>query len=134
MRTIGYISVRTNGWGNKMTMDEFKNRFSLIAKEMMEAEPENDFLFKQIWKRLTDLMCEDIHLAIKFLDNASRNEIDIADSVFEDIAQRIDSQEYIDCLYRLCEKFPELKPDVELAEAFMEDLRLKNKNKNSQSR
>lgn len=112
-----------------MTMDEFKNRFSLISKEMMEAEPEYDFLFKQIWRRLTDLMCEDIHLTIEFLDNASREEIDIADSVFEDIAQRIDSQEYIDCLYRLCEKFPELKPDVELAEAFMKELRLKNKHK-----
>ena len=110
-------------------MDEFKNRFSLISKEMMEAEPEYDFLFKQIWRRLTDLMCEDIHLTIEFLDNASREEIDIADSVFEDIAQRIDSQEYIDCLNRLCEKFPELKPDVELAEAFMKELRLKNKHK-----
>ena len=110
-----------------MTMAEFKKKFAEIEKEMMEADPENDFLFEQIWRRLTDLMCEDIHLTIEFLDNATRDEIDIADSVFEDIAQRIDSHEYIDCLYRLCEKFPELKPDVELAEAFMKELRLKKR-------
>ena len=40
-----------------MTMDEFKKKFAEIEKEMMEADPENDFLFKQIWRRLTDLMC-----------------------------------------------------------------------------
>ena len=115
-----------------MTMDDFKKKFAEIGKEMMAAEPENDFLFKQIWKRLIDLMCEDIHLTIEFLDNASRDEIEIADSVFEDIAQRIDSQEYIDCLYRLCKKFPELKPDVELAESFMKELRLKRSTRNNQ--
>ena len=110
-----------------MTMDEFKKRFAAIGREMTEAEPENDLLFKKIWERLTRLMLEDISLTIRFLDHADKEEIEIADSVFEDVAQRIDSREYLDCLHRLCSKYPEIKPDVELAEAFMKDFRMKNK-------
>jgi hypothetical protein len=111
-----------------MTMDEFKRKFAEIAKEMMEADPQNEFLQPPLWTRLTDLMSEDLPLTIEFLDNATEDEVDTAFCVVEDVAQRHDSQEYIDCLYRLCDKYPGLKMRriVKMAEAYMEEFRLKN--------
>jgi hypothetical protein len=114
-----------------MTMDEFKRQFAEIAKEMMEADPQNEFLQPPLWAKLTDLMSEDIPLTIEFLENATEDEVDTAFCVVEDVAQRHDSQEYIDCLYRLCDKYPSpnMRTVVEIAEAFMKELRLKNKHK-----
>ena len=114
-----------------MTMDEFKKKFAEIEKEMMEADPQNEFLQPPLWARLTDLMSEDLPLTIEFLENASEDEVDTAFCVVEDVAQRHDSQEYIDCLYRLCDKYPSpnMRTVVEIAEAFMKELRLKNKHK-----
>ena len=114
-----------------MTMDEFKREFTEIAKEMMEADPQNEFLQPPLWAKLTDLMSEDLPLTIKFLENATEDEVNTAFCVVEDVAQRHDSQEYIDCLYRLCDKYPRLdmRPVAELAEAFMKELRMKNEHK-----
>ena len=114
-----------------MTMDEFKRKFAEIEKEMMEADPQNEFLQPPLWARLTDLMSEDLPLTIEFLENATEDEVDTAFCVVEDVAQRHDSQEYIDCLYRLCDKYPSsnMRTVVEIAEAFMEELRLKKKQK-----
>ncbi|MBR2694223.1 MAG: hypothetical protein IKE69_08410 [Thermoguttaceae bacterium] len=114
-----------------MTMDEFKKKFAEIEKEMMEADHQNEFLQPPLWAKLSDLMSEDLPLTIEFLDNATEDEVDTAFCVVEDVAQRHDSQEYIDCLYRLCDKYPRLdmRPVAELAEAFMKELRLENKRK-----
>ena len=66
-----------------MTMDEFKKKFAEIAKEMMEADPQNEFLQPPLWAKLTDLMSEDLSLTIEFLDNATEDEVDTAFCVVE---------------------------------------------------
>ncbi len=42
--------------------------------------------------------------------------------IIEDISYNVKSQEFIDALYKLCEKYPNLKmeSDVILAESYME--------------
>ena len=114
-----------------MSMDEFKKNFFEIERELQQTDPDIDYLLPPIWNRLTDLLSCDIDLTIQFLDQATEGQVDTAFCVVEDVAQRLDSQEYIDCLYRLCEKYSKkgLLPVVKLAEAFMDEYRMENRRK-----
>ena len=85
-----------------------KDEFRKLLSERIQIELNDDYLHDKYWKLETDLLSKDINETIEFLDNdCTADEFSWISEIFEDIAERTQSKEYIECLYRVAKKFPE---------------------------
>lgn len=82
----------------------------------------NDPAVERYWKQLTELLSEDLENTISLLDNCDEETAGWLSEVFEDVSYNLQSVEYINCLKRLAQKYPELNLDFIIDEAvdFME--------------
>ena len=83
----------------------------------------NDYpVILEIWDELTILLSENVLETIDFLNDCTEEQMFYISEIIEDISYNVKSQEFIDALYKLCEKYPNLKmeSDVILAESYME--------------
>lgn len=62
---------------------------------------------ERCWERETELLSRDISETIAFLEICSAEEFVLLSEVFDDVSERAQSREFIDCLYRIAAKFPE---------------------------
>jgi len=78
----------------------------------------NDPAIYEIWDQLTELLSNNVDDTIKYLKSCNKKELFYLSSVFEDIALKVQSKKYIQTLYELNEKYPDLNMlnDIELAE------------------
>ena len=60
---------------------------------------------KRCWERETGLLTRDISETIAFFESCSAEEFVMLSEVFDDISERAQSREFIECLYRIAEKF-----------------------------
>lgn len=58
---------------------------------------------------------------IFYLENCSEEDIYFISEVFEDVSEQLQSKEYIECLRKLDDKFPNLDmtKDIDLAEEYI---------------
>lgn len=82
---------------------------------------ENDPVLYRIWDRLTELLSENSEETIDFLNECTEEQLFYISEVFEDISFNLQSEQFIDTLYKLDRKYPELqmKSDIKIAEEFM---------------
>lgn len=93
-----------------------------LIKERSELEP-NDPKVYEYWERMTELLSVSIVETILFFNTCSEQEVYWLSEIFEDIAYKVNSMEFIQCLKRLDKKYPDLdlSYDIKIAEEFMEE-------------
>ena len=85
-----------------------KDEFRKLLSERIQVHPNNDYETDRYWKLETDLLSKDIHETIEFLDSdCTADEFSWISEIFESIVEKTQSKEFIECLWRVAEKFPE---------------------------
>ena len=85
----------------------FESRFNELKKLYYSLDQEYDIRRDEYEKQLTALLSENEEETIRFLDNCSEEDVEIASEVFDNVAKVLQSLKYIDCLHRLEKKFPD---------------------------
>lgn len=95
----------------KILMDE-------IIIERKKKHMEDDYGIRECWNKMIDILSQDVYETIVYLEGCSEDHIYYVSEVFEDISEKLQSKEYIDCLRKLDKKFPDLHmtKDIDLAE------------------
>ena len=84
-----------------------ESRFNELKKIYETLNPYYDARQEDYWKQLTSLFTENEEETIRFLDNCSEEDVEIASEVFDNVAKVLQSLKFIDCLHRLEKKFPD---------------------------
>lgn len=114
-----------------------KEKFDKIIKkrefwaQFQEADPDS---LDKIREELTELMSQNIDDTINFMkNNINGTEFVWISEVFDDIADKTQSREFINALYEIAKKFPEetkkyyIIGSIEFADEFIEDEESKEK-------
>lgn len=78
-------------------------------KQRMETDDEWDYGVKQCWEKETELLSHNIDATILFLENDCTDEEFVwLSEVFEEVAKVTQSHAFVDCLYRVVAKYPDV--------------------------
>lgn len=86
-----------------MLVDEIR---AALAEREKNDDNWSDGL-KRCWEREVELLTRDISETIAFFESCSAEEFVMLSEVFDDVSERVQSREFIECLYRIAVKFPE---------------------------
>lgn len=77
--------------------------------------------FEKIIKNYFVIYYKDINETVAYLENCSEEDIYFISEVFEDVSEQLQSKEYIECLRKLDDKFPNLDmtKDIDLVEEYI---------------
>lgn len=91
-----------------------------IILERKQKNIEDDYGIESCWNKIIDILSKDVNKTILYLENCSEEDLYYISEVFEDIAIKLHSKAYIECLRKLDKKFPNLKitKDIDLAEVY----------------
>ncbi|MEI4801712.1 hypothetical protein ACIGHG_03285 [Bacillus sp. NPDC077411] len=97
------------------------NRVKEVISERMSIHPNYSFGIEHCWNKLINLLSEDTQKTIEVLKELDEEQVLYVSEVFEDIAYKLQSQDYINELEKLEKKFPNLNlaSFVETAKDFM---------------
>lgn len=82
-----------------------KVRSVLGARALLD---DNDPGIEQKWAELIELLSEDESLTLDFLMQCTKTELLFLSEVFEEVAYNLQSRKYIDLLYLLDKRYPDL--------------------------
>ncbi|MDQ0231487.1 hypothetical protein [Metabacillus malikii] len=99
-------------------MFEEKVRAVLGARALLD---DNDPRVEQKWKELIVLLSEDENLTLNFLQVCTKTELSFLSEIFEEVAYNLQSKKYIELLYLLDQRYPDLnlKRSIQIAEEYM---------------
>ena len=86
--------------------------------KIRESKDINDFYgINECWNEIIELLSDNINETIAYLNKWYEKEVYYISEVFEDIAERTNSKEYIKCLRAIDSKYPRLnlKQDIDVA-------------------
>ena len=83
------------------------NDFRDMIKRRAQIEEENYSEIEACWEEMIDLFASDINRLIGFLDVCAEDEFSWLSEIFDGIAERSRSREFIAVLYQTAEKYPE---------------------------
>ncbi|TKI50228.1 hypothetical protein [Lysinibacillus tabacifolii] len=100
-------------------MFEEKVRAVLGARALLD---DNDPRIEQKWEELIVLLSEDENLTLNFLQVCTKTELSFLSEVFEEVAYNLQSKKYIELLYCLDQRYPDLnlKRSIQIAEEYMD--------------
>ncbi|KOP69340.1 hypothetical protein AMS59_23480 [Lysinibacillus sp. FJAT-14745] len=100
-------------------MFEKKVRAVLGARALLD---DNDPRIEQKWEELIVLLSEDENLTLNFFQVCTKTELSFLSEVFEEVAYNLQSKKYIELLYRLDLRYPDLnlKRSIQIAEEYMD--------------
>ncbi|MCR6097761.1 hypothetical protein HXA31_00055 [Salipaludibacillus agaradhaerens] len=100
-------------------MFEEKVRTVLGARALLD---DNDPRIEQKWEELIDLLSEDENLTLNFLQVCTKTELSFLSEIFEEVAYNLQSKKYIELLYSLNQRYPDLnlKRSIQIAEEHMD--------------
>lgn len=84
---------------------------------------ENDPIIYKLWRELTELLSENIEETICFLNSCTELQLFYIGEIIEDISYNVKSIKFINTLYELNGKYPNLQmeSDIKIAKEFMEE-------------
>ncbi|MFJ7914723.1 MULTISPECIES: hypothetical protein [unclassified Lysinibacillus] len=99
-------------------MFEEKVRAVLGARALLD---DNDPRIEQKWQELIALLSENENLTLNFFQVCTKTELSFLSEVFEEVAYNLQSKKYIELLYRLNLRYPDLnlKRSIEIAEKYI---------------
>ena len=102
--------------------------FKECIDKRIKTDDEDAFGVEECWKELTDILTEDIASTIQYmLTDCTADEFSWISEVFDDVAEKTRSREFLDCCWKLTEKFPEecdkynIKGVLPYAEAYLKE-------------
>ncbi len=111
-----------------MDIDKFKEVIQERDKISIEIQDEWDCGIEQCWKKEIEILSENVESTIAFLkDNCTEVEYSWISEVIDDIAEKTQSKELVECYKSLKKKFPEeykkynIAGSIEFAEAALEE-------------
>lgn len=92
----------------------------LCERAFME---DNDPAIGKVWSEITKLLSEDSQETISFLLDCTEQQLFYMSEVIEDVSYNLQSQEYIDTLLFLNDKYPKLhmEEDIRIAKDYMKE-------------
>ncbi len=86
----------------------FKEKFKNVIKELEDINVNDDYRHEELWNKELDIVTENINDTIKYLQTeCTAAEFSWLSEIFEEIVEICPSQEFVDELYKLSEKYPE---------------------------
>lgn len=100
-----------------MLKDEMKK----IISERQRKHLQDDYGIQKCWDKMIELLSNDEQETFEYLKQCSKEDLFFVSEVFEDVAEKLQSRDYIKCLRDLDVKFPdlEMKKDIDIAEECM---------------
>ncbi|WP_042473848.1 hypothetical protein [Bacillus ndiopicus] len=100
-------------------MFEEKVRAVLGARALLD---DNDPRIEQKWEELIVLLSKDENLTLNFLQVCTKTELLFISEVFEEVAYNLQSKKYIELLYCLDQRYPDLnlKRSIQIAEEYLD--------------
>ncbi|MFJ8087140.1 hypothetical protein ACIQ7N_02870 [Lysinibacillus sp. NPDC095746] len=100
-------------------MFEEKVRAVLGARALLD---DNDPRIEQKWEELIVLLSDDENLTLNFLKVCTKTELSFLSEIFEEVAYNLQSKKYIELLYCLDQRYPDLnlKRSIQIAEEYMD--------------
>ena len=87
-----------------MRIDEFRQ----VVKEKDQLHINDDYGIEKCWSKATEIFTESIDETIAFIDTeCTASEFVWLSAIFEEITEKTQSKEFIDCLWRVANRFPE---------------------------
>jgi len=88
-------------------MSMLKEELRVVIKKRTALDPEYDYGIEQCCLKEIEILTRDICDAIAFLENeCTGQEFVWISEVFDEVVEKTQSREFIDCLYRMAKKFP----------------------------
>ena len=97
-----------------------KDKMDEIIAERRDKYIQDGYGIEKCWNGMVDLLSKNIQETIMYLEDCSKEDLYYVSEVFEDVAEKLQSKDYIECLRQLDKKFPELEmtKDIDLAEEY----------------
>jgi hypothetical protein len=107
-----------------MIADEFREVLALRTA----LHPEDYIEIEKMWKKEIEILSRDIFQTIAFLDSeCTDDEFSWISEVFDEVVEKTQSREFIECLYRVAEKYPaesekyHIVRHIQFAEEFLDE-------------
>lgn len=80
----------------------------LIA-ERKNIHDEDDVRLEKFWEKASTEFAKDINKSIKFMvDDCTGDELTWISEFFEEIVEKTQSKEFIECIRKVCDKYPDI--------------------------
>ncbi|WP_242142433.1 MULTISPECIES: hypothetical protein [unclassified Bacillus cereus group] len=101
-----------------------EKRMEVILDKRKKLNLNDDYGIQKSWNEIIEVLSENEENTIRYLEICSKEDLYWISEVFEDIAEIVQSKEFINCLRKLDKKFPELEmtKDIDIAESYIENL------------
>lgn len=84
-----------------------KSKFRRYIEVRSKIDSNDSFAIYEKWDELIQLLSENENQTIELLKTSTKEEIDWISEVMEEVAEKLDSNTYINTLKLVSEKFPE---------------------------
>ncbi|MEO2205393.1 hypothetical protein ABGV42_16795 [Paenibacillus pabuli] len=103
-------------------IDDFSEKVISLVQKRKDLHPD-DPAIQAIWNEMIEILKENEQSAISFLDQCDEKELYWLSEIFEDLSSEFQSRAFIDCLFQLQKKYPDLdmEQDIEYAIQSIED-------------
>src|SRR5699024_11487724 len=100
---------------------DIENKMNVILNKRKSLNLNDDYGIQKRWNQIIEVLVENERNTIKYLENCSKSDIYWISEDFEDIAEILQSNELIDCLKKLDEKYPDfnMTNDIDVAEMYI---------------
>lgn len=95
----------------------------LILEQRKGLNINDDFGIEKSWNEMTELLSQNEMETINYLEESTEKDLYYISEIFEDVSERFQSEQFINCLRKLDKKFPELDmtQDIDIAESYIEN-------------
>ncbi|MBC2370409.1 hypothetical protein HBP98_00140 [Listeria booriae] len=102
---------------------KLKKQMELILEKRKSLNINDDFGIEKSWNEMTELLSQNEMETINYLEESTERDLYYISEIFEDVSERFQSEQFINCLRKLDKKFPELDmtQDIDIAESYIEN-------------
>ncbi|MBC2391428.1 hypothetical protein [Listeria booriae] len=102
---------------------KLKKQMEIILEKRKSLNINDDFGIEKSWNEMTELLSQNEMETINYLEESTEKDLYYISEIFEDVSERFQSEQFINCLRKLDKKFPELDmtQDIDIAESYIEN-------------
>ncbi|MBC2190127.1 hypothetical protein HCB15_14405 [Listeria booriae] len=96
-------------------------QMEIILEKRKSLNINDDFGIEKCWNEMTELLSQNEMDTINYLEESTEKDLYYISEIFEDVSERFQSEQFINCLRKLDKKFPELDmtQDIDIAESYI---------------
>ncbi|MBF2453566.1 hypothetical protein [Listeria seeligeri] len=98
-----------------------KNEMVNVLIKRKSLNMNDDFGIQKCWTEMTKILTQNADETINYFNECNEDDLYYISEVFEDIAEKLQSEKFINCLRKLDKKFPglEMTKDINIAESYI---------------